>query len=197
MAGSIAMAIQTFQELSNRPIVGNRIGHWNNGIKVYDAILVTCDNRATVRLFSVGILYIVETFGIGFPNVNGDARDRSPTCIFNGANSKKRLAVRIIGDLVAVSHIVRIGCVEGTQNGALGRGLELRVVDGIDKEGKAEDIREEDKFVTNIATDVTDINEELDGGFPFRYAETGFSGKIVQMVDKSLKQEFESGIATI
>lgn len=76
MARSVAMAFQSLQELANRSIVRDWIGHGNDCLEPEDAFLVTVHYCSLIRTFTAGVLDVVVAFAIGLPDVDLDFVDR-------------------------------------------------------------------------------------------------------------------------
>jgi len=59
------------------------------------------------------------------------------------------------------------------------------VIDVVDEQGEAEDVGQEDEFLTDGGGDLADGGEEGDSGGPFGGRETGFAGEGVQVCDEA------------
>lgn len=97
--------------------------------------------------FSSRVLHIVETLAVRLPDVDLDAFDGLAGGVFDVAENEAGFAVRVVGDLGAVGCGLRFVRVERAQDGALGALWWFGVVNAVDKEGEAEDVREEDELL--------------------------------------------------
>lgn len=109
-----------------------RIRHRHNRLEPEDAVRVGTHHRALIRSLTARVLHIVETLGVGFPDVDLDVRDRLAIGVFDTAENEAGLAVWIVRDLGAVGLALGLVGVEGSQNCAFGACRRLRVVDAVD-----------------------------------------------------------------
>ena len=88
-------------------------------------------------------------------------------------------------------------CVERTEDSAFCTGSGLRVVDTVDEKRETNDIGEQDEFLADVATDLANLCQELDGCHPFVCAESSFASKVVNVRDESLEQVFHSRVIAL
>lgn len=147
MTGPVAMPLQQLQQLAHGSIMRDRVGNGDDRLEPKVALLIALHHRPLIWPFSSRILHVVEPFAVRLPNVDLDALDRPSICIFDCAQDKAGFAVGIVGDCGAVGFGLRFVGVEGPKDCAFGAGGWLGVVDAVDKEGKADDVGEQDKFL--------------------------------------------------
>ena len=146
------MPLQPLQQLAHRPIVWNRVWHRHNRLKPEHALFIARHHRPLIRPFPTRILHIVEAFAVRFPDIDLDAFDRLAGGVFDVADHKTGLAVRIVRNEGAVALNFGFVGVEGTEDCAFGALRWFGVVDAVDKEGEAEDVGEENEFLYVIVS---------------------------------------------
>jgi hypothetical protein len=87
---------------------------------------------------SVIILHIVLAVAVRLPDIDLDAFNRLTRRRLDGTEHEKRLAVGVGRDREAILISGSIVCMERAKDGALSRMRGLRMVDGVDEEGKAD-----------------------------------------------------------
>ena len=100
-----------------------------------------------IRALAAGVLHVVESLTVGFPDVDFDSFDGGAGGGFEGAEDEAGFAVRVVGDLRAVGLGLGFVGVEGAEDCAFGAGGGFGVVDAVDEEGEAEDVGQEDEFL--------------------------------------------------
>jgi len=81
-----AMSAQLLQQLADRPIIGDRIGHRHNCLEPEDSVLVTHEYRSAVGIVApVLILYVILALAVGLPDINLDAGKRYVSGGFDAA----------------------------------------------------------------------------------------------------------------
>lgn len=98
----------------------NRIRHRHDRFKPKHSLLITMHHSSLIRSFPAGILHIVETFTVCFPNVDFDAADGLVGGVFDCAEDEAGGAVGIVGDESAVGGGFGFVGVEGSEDGAFG-----------------------------------------------------------------------------
>lgn len=78
--------------------------------------------------------------------------------VFYGTENEARLTVRILRHSVTIGHFFYFVGVEWAEDGTFGGAFWLRVVYGVDEEREAEDIGEEDIFLSCISISLFNIN---------------------------------------
>ena len=139
----------------------NRIRHRHNRREPEQPLLITLHHSPLIRPFASGILHIVKSLTIRLPNINLDVLNRLPIGILDRTEHEARLPVRIVCYLGAIGAILGLMRVEGSENSPLGAGWRFGMVDAVDEEGEADDVGEEDEFLSDVGADLADLGEEL------------------------------------
>lgn len=172
----------------------NRVGHRHNGLEVEETVLITDQDGAPVRGRAIIILDIVESVRVGLPNIDRYVLNWFALCVLDGAHSEQWLAVGIIRDLIAAVQARGVSSVKRPQDGALSRVRRLWVINGINKQGKAQHVGEKDEFVAHVGANLANVHEEFDGRLPFIDAQSRLTSEIVEMDDQPLEQKLGSGV---
>lgn len=143
------MPLQQLQQLAHGPIMRDRIRHRHYCLEPKQPLLITLHDSPLIWPFSSGVLHIVEAFAVRLPDVDLDALDWLAVCVFDGTEDEAGLAVGIVGDCGAVGLGEGFMGVEGAENGAFCAGGWFGVVDAIDEEGEADDVGEENEFLSD------------------------------------------------
>lgn len=93
------------------------------------------------------VVHVVVARGVRFPDVDFDVRDRCALRVADGAEDEAGSTVGVVGKGVAGGKGRGVVGVEGAEDGAFGCGRRARVGDGVDEDGEAEDVGEEDEFL--------------------------------------------------
>ena len=219
MAWSPTMPPKPFQQLPHRPIVRDRIRHRHNRLEPKQALLIAQHNCPAVRLVApVLVLHVILSVAVCFPDVNLDAGQGRARGGFHGAQDEQRRAGGVGRDVGSGRQRGRVVSVKRAEDGAFSGGGRLGVVDGVDEEGEADDVAEEDKFLehgcqwiegcggrgvggltylSHICTYLADLCEELDPGHPFIEAQSCFARKVVEVRDEALHNVLEAWIAAL
>lgn len=96
MTRPVRMPLQQLEQLANRPIMRDRIRHWNDGLEPKDTLLVALHHTASVWSIAILVLYIVLSIAIGLPDIDLDSFDRFALCILDIAEHKTWLALWIM-----------------------------------------------------------------------------------------------------
>ena len=120
MARSIRMPPQQLQQRAHRPIMRDRIRHWNNGLEPEVPVLITTHDRSTVRPVSIRVLHVVEALRVRLPDVDRGVGDRAAGRVFDGAEDEAGFAFRVVRDGAAVRGRLSFVRVEGAEDGAFG-----------------------------------------------------------------------------
>jgi hypothetical protein len=147
MARPIRMSLQRPEQLPHGPIMRNRIRHGHNSPEPKIAVRVAHQDPAAIGPRPVGVLHVVEALRVRLPDVDACALDGAAGQVAHGTQHETGLALRVLRQRAALREFVRFVCVKGAEDGGVrgaGRGW---VVDGVDEEGDAEDVGEEDEFL--------------------------------------------------
>lgn len=145
------MPPQPPQQLAHGSIIRNRIRHGNNRLEPKRAILTTQHHRPTIRLIpAVLVLHIIFALGVRFPDVDFNAGDGGAGCGFHGAEDEQGGAVGVGGYAVSRGEVRGVVGVEGAEDGAFCAVGGFGVVEGVDEEGEADYVGEEDEFLGGV-----------------------------------------------
>ena len=78
MCGSPRVPGSGFQQLPNRPIVRDGVGHGQDGLEVKAHMSIRCEYPLGLVLRPVGVLHVVQAFLIGLPNLVLSCATASP-----------------------------------------------------------------------------------------------------------------------
>ena len=140
MARPVRMPMQALQQLSDWPIMRNRIRHGHDALKPKQAGLVARQHRPTVWLCAAGILHVVHALAVRLPHVDRAPRDRRALRVLERAQHEARLAVGVGVDQRAVGLGVRVMRVERPEHCALGAGRRLGMVDAVHQQRQPEHV---------------------------------------------------------
>lgn len=213
MRRPVRMPVELLQQPPHGAVVRDRVRNRLDGLEPEESFLVTVHDAAAVGTFTVRVLHVVVARRVRLPDVNLHALDGLAVGVLERAQDEERLSLGIVGHHVACGHLLRFMGVEGAQDGALRGALGLGVVDGVDEEGEAEDVGEEDEFLytlvsslaiqstgedaaylSHITAYLTDLRQELQAGHPLFGAEPGLARKVVQVGDQPLQHVLQAGI---
>ena len=90
------MSTQSLQQLSHRPVVGNRVWHRDNGFEPEQTLAVALEDAPAVGPIAIGVLDIVFPTRIRLPDVNLHALDRLALDVLHRAEHQQRLCVFIV-----------------------------------------------------------------------------------------------------
>lgn len=141
------MAIEFLQQTSNWSIVGNWVGHRQDGLEPEVPCTIAGQNRSSIWTGSVGVLDVVEPFRICLPDIYLGPTDGIAVNVFDGTNNKQGLAICVLRDATTVVAVLGLVCVKGSEHGALSAVFWLGVIYRVDEKRKTEDIREQDEFL--------------------------------------------------
>jgi hypothetical protein len=127
----------------------NWIRHRHNCFKPENPLLITLHHTSPIWPLPLRILHIVTARTIRFPDINSYVWDRLARNVFDSADAETGLPAGVGGHAFAVGDWGRLVRVEGPEDGAFGAGGGFGVVDCVDEEGEAEDIGEEDEFLSS------------------------------------------------
>lgn len=102
MTWPVAMPLQQFQQLADRPVIGNRVWYWYDRLEPKDTLFVTMHHSSLVRLLAAFILHIVLSIAVRFPNIDLYTFYWLSFCILHSAYHETWLAFRIMRNLGAV-----------------------------------------------------------------------------------------------
>lgn len=142
------MSFQELEQLSYWPIMRNRIADRHDRVEPESAFLIARHDTAPIGAIVLRILYIVVPAAVRLPDVDFDALDRRPGRVFDGAEHKAGLAFGVRRDVAAGGDDLGFVAVEWPEDGTFGAGGGLRVVDCVNEEREAEDVGEEDEFLS-------------------------------------------------
>ncbi len=142
MRRAIGVSSQLTEQLSDRPIMRNRIVFWLDRAKPIVSVW-PCAKQATqveVRLDAL-LLNVIEALVIGLPDIERCARDRPAFDVADVTVNHHILPLLVEADIGSHRQLRRAGDVEGPQHRTLGRSGRLAVVDCVDQHRHAEHIR--------------------------------------------------------
>lgn len=98
MTGSVRVAVQLLEKLAHRPVVWNRVRHGKDSFEPEVPRCVAGQHGSSVRTSPVGMLDVVEAFGVGFPDVNACVGNRVSFHVFDRAKDEQGFAVLVLRD---------------------------------------------------------------------------------------------------
>src|SRR5581483_2904427 len=141
------------EQLSDRPVRGDRIGLRQHRPEPEAALPVRAQLPAPARLLEVGVLDVVEAVLVRLPHVDSRARNRAPVGGEHASAHEAWASGRATADVVAVLELRRALYEEGAEHRGL-RGLRrLAVVDPDHEHGDAEHVREQDELLALVVGD--------------------------------------------
>lgn len=153
------MTIQLLEELADRSIVRNWIWHRKDSFEPEMSGIVTRHDCSAIWSTSVGVLHVVEPFGIGLPNIDLYSVDRPPFHVFDGAHHKERLTVWVLRYPATMSARLGFVRVKGSKDGAFRAVLRFRMVDRVDQQRKTQDVGKQDKLLEALSHDIPATRE--------------------------------------
>jgi hypothetical protein len=75
------------------------------------------------------MLYVVETLGVGLPDIYLGTRNWIPVRVFQGTQDEERLPIWIIRNQASLARLFSFMCVKGTENCAFGAAFWFGMVD--------------------------------------------------------------------
>jgi hypothetical protein len=129
MTRPVRVTVQCFKQLPHRPVIRDRVRHRQNRFEPETSLLIARQDSSAIRPGPIGVLDVVEAFGVGFPDVDAGVRDGVPVCVFDRAEDQQGLAGCILGDQRAVGSVLCFVRVEGSEEGSFGTVRGLGVVD--------------------------------------------------------------------
>lgn len=144
------MPAEQLQELPHGAVVRDRVAYGLDALEPEAALRVRHHDASLGRLIAACVLHVVVSAAVCLPDVDLDPGNGVPRGVLDCAERDHRLALRVRRHARPVGDGGRIVCVEGAQDGALGRVGRFWVVDVVDEEGKAEDVGEEDEFLRRM-----------------------------------------------
>lgn len=127
----------------------NRIRDGRDGHEPEHAILVAAHDTSPVRPRAVRMLHIIPPRRVRLPDIDLHVADRASVRVAHVAHHQEWLAPRVGGDVVPRAQLRGVVRVERAQDRAFGRAARFGVVDGVDEDGEAEDVGEEDEFLAS------------------------------------------------
>ena len=110
------MSLQQLQQLSNRPIVGNRVRYRHNCLEPKHALLVAIHHTSPIGPLSIAVLDVIMPCTIRLPNVNLHALNWVPAHVFYGAENETRLPFGVVRHQVPVGYGFCFVGVEGAED---------------------------------------------------------------------------------
>lgn len=144
------MPPQRPQQLPHGPITRNGVRYRLNRFKPKHSLPITSQNPSPIRAFTIGVLHIVHASGVCFPNIDFHVVDGVVVHVFDGADRKEGFTAWIVGEEGAGGEEGGFVGVEGAEDGAFGCVGGFGVGEGVDEEGEAEDVGEEDEFLGEV-----------------------------------------------
>lgn len=127
------MTIQLLEKFSNWPIVWDGIWYGKDTFEPETSRIVARQNGSAIRSGSAGMLDVIESLGIGLPDIDFYLTYGFPFHVFDCANYEKWLSVRISRYETAMSAMLGFVCMEGSKDCAFSAILRLRVIDRINQ----------------------------------------------------------------
>jgi hypothetical protein len=146
------MAMQLLQQLADRPIVRNRITNGPDGLEPKGTFLIRLHDRSAVGRVALGALHVIVPRRIRLPDVDFHAGDGVSGRVSDGAEDETGRSGGVGGDVLPGGDGRGVVGVEGPEDGAFGGAWGLGVVDGVDEEGEAEDVGEENEFLLRFVS---------------------------------------------
>lgn len=112
MARPIRVAPQLLKQLSDRPIMRNRIRHGHDRLEPKHALAITAQDRAAVGPLAVRMLHVVEALAVSLPDVDFHALHGFPVRVFYAADDEAGLPLAVVRDGAAVRLVGRLVRVE-------------------------------------------------------------------------------------
>ena len=170
----------------------NGIGHGHNTTEEKAALGVALQNAPPIRPVAPRVLHIVVACGVRLPDVDGNPLDRVAVDVLHRADSEQLFAALVVRHDVAVLEDLRIMRVERAEDGPLGGARRLGVVDAVDQQAEAKDVRQEDEFLADIGADLARGRQEIDGLEPLTLREAGLAGVVVEVVGQAVEEEAQA-----
>jgi hypothetical protein len=142
------MSLQQLKQLPHRPIMRNRIWHWHNSLEPEDPVLVAIHNTSTIRSLSIRMLNIVMSRTVRLPDINLHTLNWVPINILYCAEYEAGLSFGVVGHQLAIGDRLCFVGMEGPKDRSFGGRRRLRMVNCVDEEREAENIGEEDEFLS-------------------------------------------------
>ena len=153
------MPVELLQQLSNRPVMRDWVGHRDNGLepifsvsKSYfsrrksatasnstpfdlpkHTLLITPHDTPAIRPVPTLMLHIVKPGRIRLPDIDLDARDRLSLLIAHIADNQQRLTFLVVAHQITMLQILGVMCVKGSQHGSVRTLGRFRVIDAVDQ----------------------------------------------------------------
>lgn len=102
MCWTIWMSVKLLQELSDRPIVRDRVRYRLDSFEPKMSIFIAFHNTSSIGRGFIGILDIVVAGRVGLPYVDLDALNRVAFRVLNGARDYAWLAIWIVGHCISM-----------------------------------------------------------------------------------------------
>jgi len=120
MCGAPGVPGSGFQQLPNRTIVRDGVGHGQNGMEVKAPLRIRCEYPSGLVLRPFGVLHVVQAFVIGLPNLDPCMGHRFAVHPFDAASNQAGLPLRPVGDILVQVAMGRILHMVGSLHGCLG-----------------------------------------------------------------------------
>lgn len=128
----------------------DRIRHRHNRLEPKLPLGITLHHAPPIRRVQIRVLHIVMPCAVRLPDVDLAVGDGLIVDVREGTEHEEGLAGRVVGDGLPVGEGRGVVCVEGAEDGAF-RGVGgFRVVDAVDEEGEAQDVGEENEFLSCV-----------------------------------------------
>lgn len=141
------MPLEVLQQLSHRPVVGNRVRNRHDRIEPEVSIIVAGDDGPPVWAITTSVLHVVEALGVRLPDIDFGALQGVSGLVANSAENETGLAIGVARDRPTVVNMVGIMCVEGSQDCAVRGALWLGVIHRVNEERDSQDIAKKDEFL--------------------------------------------------
>lgn len=114
------MSLQLKEEFADGSVRGDRIRNRHDGFEIKLSLLIGVQHRALIRSRARGVLDVVETFTVGFPDVDFYAFDGGAGGGADGAGYEAGGPLGIVGDEGAVRGDFCFVGVEGAEDCSFG-----------------------------------------------------------------------------
>src|SRR5579883_1061654 len=157
---------QRSQQLSDRPIGGNRVGDGFDAHEAVAPLLIGAEFAAQIHIGLVGVLLLVQTVLVSLPDIEQRARDRRSIGGEHAPTHNDWLPALVLANAGSRRQLRRTLAIEWAKDRALGGPARLAVVDRIDKHRYTGHVREQNKFLAFLVAHLTGPGQELNAQIP-------------------------------
>jgi len=113
------MPLQLNQQLPHRPVMGDRIRDWHNGLEPKDAVPIATHHTTSIWPIMIWLLDVVMSRGISLPDINLAALNRLAVYILQRAKDKQWLPSFVMRNLRAVGEVFGFVSMKWTKDRAI------------------------------------------------------------------------------